>query len=109
MIVLFTLVFCSLMELSHRQFWSDNFDAFQPHYSELQNIPDSSVSELDGLNFAKTIICAYVVVFALLLQISHYLVLPVVLILGSPFILCYYCNLRKEERSHGNQASKADS
>ena len=93
------------MELSHRQIWSDTFDAFQPHYSELVNIPDSSVTELDNLNFSKTVISAYVLVFALLLQISHYFVLPVVLVLGSPFILCYYCSLRQQERSQSNQKS----
>jgi len=99
------------MELSHRQIWSDTFDAFQPHYSELVNVPGSSVTELDNLNFAKTVICGYVLVFALLLQISHYVVLPVVLILGSPFILGHFCMLRKQERSQqsGSQASKADS
>ena len=80
------------MELCHRPFWSEWFSgSYAPHYSQSKNLSDNVVDNLDALNLTKSLICAYLIIFALLLRISHLILLPVVTIVGSPVFLIYYC------------------
>jgi len=67
------------------------------------------------LNRAKTVICSYVIVFGLILRISQYLVLPVVLVIGSPVFLFIYCGYKnklvdnqpsQEVNNYGEESSK---
>ena len=56
------------------------------------------MTKLDKLNLAKSAICGYLVLFALLLRVSHFVLLPFVFLVGSPVFLVLYCRYRKEER-----------
>ena len=56
----------------------------------------------------KSLLCAYLIVFALLLRVSHLIVLPVVTIVGSPFFLIYYCIWVRQEVSSNNSQQVED-
>ena len=96
------------MEMCHYQFWSDQFPSYAPHYSESTSLSTEKVIELDKLNLAKTIICLYLVVFSLLLRISHLILLPVVALVGAPGFAIYHCIWIKLElkQAEQEQASK---
>ena len=85
------------MELCHQQFWSKHFPSFAPHYSDSPTLSDAKVIELDKLNLAKTMICVYLIVFSLLLRISHFILLPVVMLVGAPGFMIYNCIWIKQE------------
>ena len=50
----------------------------------------------------KSLMCFYMIVFGLLLRVSHLIVLPVVVIAGSPFLLLYYCIWIKQDVPSSN-------
>jgi len=65
------------------------------------------------LNWAKTVICSYVIIFGLLLRVSQYIVLPVVVLIGSPVFIAIYCtaakpvvNQQSREIQYGEESSK---
>jgi len=58
--------------------------------------------ELDTLNLTKSLIVGYLIVFALLLRVSHLLLLPVVAIAGSPIFAIYHCIWAGEENPAQN-------
>ena len=74
-ITVFTILAAIIMELSHLSVWAEWFEDFAPHYSEsgTQSDTDDLVAEIDTLNIAKTTICGFVIVFGLLLRMSHLL------------------------------------
>ena len=55
------------MELCHRKVWAEWFPKFAPHYSDVNYVGEDKVSELDTLNWIKTAMTGYVIIFALLL------------------------------------------
>lgn len=55
-----------VMELCHLQAWSEWFEEYAPHYSDMQSvIGRESVQALNRLNLAKTLISAYLLIFGL--------------------------------------------
>lgn len=80
------------MELSRFRVWSEWFPAFAPHYTEDDKVSEDLANELDYLNTTKTVIYGYVVVFGLLLQVGHYIIMPIICLIGSPCLLCSYKN-----------------
>ena len=68
-----TLVAATVMELSHRELWSEWFpESFSPHYSQVSYLieEEGRVDALEKLNLAKTALSGYVIVFALVFRIS---------------------------------------
>ena len=85
-----TLIFGGFMELSHMRIWSTWMpEKFAPHYSEVLSAADTS--KLDTINAVKTGLFAFIVVFSLLLRCTHYILLPVVSLVGSPIFAAQYC------------------
>lgn len=80
------------MEWSRLRVWSELFPEFAPHYTEDSQVSEDLANELDYLNTTKTVIYGYVVVFGLLLQVGHYIIMPIICILGFPCLLCSYKN-----------------
>ncbi len=101
------------MELSNRKFLDQNLLGFSPHYSELEQIPASHIDFLDKLNLAKTIICLYIIVFALLLRMSHILLMPFVALIGSPIFIFQYFKFaadeKKQKKAHASNLKHEDS
>ena len=80
------------MELSHLPIWSNWFEeTYAPHYSEVLMFSDEKVALIDTLNWVKTGLSCYVIVFGILLRISQFIVLPIVSIIGSPIFIIYHC------------------
>jgi len=86
-----TLCSAVVMELCNRAIWAEWFPTFQPHYSEELSHSDDQIKELEDLNWTKTLVCGYVIIFALLLRVSFYICLVLVATLGSPIFAYAYC------------------
>ena len=92
-----TVLFGAVMELSHRKIWSDWLpDTYAPHYSEVNFLSEDTIDKIELLNWIKTGVGCYVIIFGILLRISHYIVLPIVCLVGSPFILAHYCSHKRQ-------------
>ena len=88
----FTLLTGIVMELSRWRVWSVWFPAFAPHYTEDSQVSEALANELDSLNTAKSVIYGYVVIIGLLLRVGHYIVMPLLCLVGFPCLLCSYKN-----------------
>ena len=102
------LMLCSaaVMELCNRYIWTEWFPQYQPHYSEVQNFDHDHINMVDRLIWAKTAVCGYVIVFAVLLRISFFICLVPVASFGFPFFIYFYFRYKKEEQA--NQMSKKE-
>ena len=58
------------MELCHLKMWADRFENYRPHYSDDVMVSEERVAQLNKLNWAKTVLSGYVIIFALILQSS---------------------------------------
>ena len=87
-----------IMELCNRRLWTEWFPHYQPHYSEVQTFDHDHISMVDRLILAKTAVCGYVILFAVLCRISFFICLVPVASLGLPVFLYYYFRYKKEEK-----------
>ena len=94
------------MEFCNQRFWSENFESFQPHYSEVLNAPETA--EVDTLMVWKSALCTYIIVVAFFLRLSFFISLVLVTVLGSPFFAVHYYLAKKnqEEANGEKQAAK---
>ena len=65
-----SLVTATVMELCHMKLWADRFENYRPHYSDDVMVSEERVAQLNKLNWAKTVLSGYVIIFALILQSS---------------------------------------
>ena len=77
------------MELCHWEAWSEEWfpESFAPHYSQAHNMGNERIAELDQLNLIKSTIAAYLILLTFILRASHYILLPLVALVGSPCFL----------------------
>ena len=104
-ITLMTLLSATVMELCNRRLWAEAFPAFAPHYSDDKAIlpEDTTVEALDNLILAKSVISGYLIVITLILQLSYYIVLPVVTLAGSPVFFVIFLLYRNSEKEAAHQ------
>ena len=96
------------MELCHRKIWSEWFpESFSPHYSEVGYMTDDRIADIDLLNLVKSVLTGYIVILSLTLRASHYILLPVVAIIGSPIFLTMFCKQRAQQRGSKEAASSS--
>jgi len=109
-----TIVSATVMELCHWPIWNEWFpEKFGRHYSEVDFFSDEKIASLDKLNLAKALITSYCIVFALLLRISHLIVLPVVALAGSVCFLTQHLKAAAKrpqsvQGSHENAAGQVE-
>ena len=77
------------MELCHWEAWSEEWfpESFAPHYSQVNNMSHERIAELDQLNLTKSILAAYLILLTFILRASHYILLPLVALIGCPCFL----------------------
>ena len=66
---------------------------------------DDRIASIDLLNLAKSVLTGYIVILSLTLRASHYILLPVVAIIGSPIFLTIFCKQRAQQRGSKEAAS----
>lgn len=86
-----------IMELCHLQAWTELLEMYAPHYSEVDYASDQLKSELDRLHLVKSVVSAYILIFALLLRVSYYITLPIICLTGSPIFFFFYIKWMEEE------------
>lgn len=92
-----TLITATTMELCNRKVWAEWLPEFKPHYSEVEMDPDT-VNKINVFIWAKTAICSYLIVVALLLRMNRIVALALVSIIGAPVFACIFLANRNEEQ-----------
>jgi len=108
-IILLTLSTATVMELCRWPFWSEWFPSnYSPHYSVQTSQSGQQAVLLDRLNMAKSFICAYLLLFNHLLPVSHFIILPVVALVGSVGFLVFFCQQKRRRVAKKNSQGNAE-